>query len=222
MSDPRWNSVDDYLTETLRLRDAALDRAQQAAGEAQLPAIAVTAPQGMLLHLIALIHGARRILEIGTLGGYSTIWLARALPAGGQLVSLEVDPRFAETAQASIASAGLAEKVRVRVGPALETLQEIAAEEVEPFDLTFIDADKPATPEYFQWALKLSRPGAVIIADNVVLGGALADADTDDARAHGARRLHEMLAAEPRVQGTTIQTVGAKGYDGFTLMRVAP
>lgn len=220
MSEQSWSDVDDYVTEMLGLRDAALDRAVAAAEQAQLPTIAVTAPQGMMLHLLALIHGARRILEIGTLGGYSTIWLARALPPDGRLISLEVDPRCAQTATASIDSAGLHDRVQVVLGPALQTLERLHTEGVEPFDLVFIDADKPSTPDYFQWALTHSRPGALIIADNVVIGGALADADTTDVRAQGGRRLHELIAAEPRVKATTIQTVGAKGHDGFTLIRL--
>lgn len=220
MSEQSWSKVDDYVTEMLGLRDAALDRAVAAAEQAQLPAIAVTPPQGMLLHIIALIQGAQRILEIGTLGGYSTIWLARALPPRGRLISLEVDPRCAQTAKASIESAGLRDRVEVLLGPALQTLQRMHSEGVEPFDLVFIDADKPSTPDYFQWALRHSRPGGLIIADNVVIGGALADADTTDVRAQGGRRLHEMIAAEPMLKATTIQTVGAKRHDGFTLVRL--
>lgn len=218
MSDRSWSEVDDYVTETLRLRDPALDQAQEAAQTAQLPPISVTAPQGKLLQLIALIHRARRILEIGTLGGYSTIWLARALPADGKLISLDVDPRCVATAKASVEAAGLRDRVEVLLGPGLQTLQRLQAEKAEPFDLVFIDADKPSTPEYFQWALRLSRPGAVIVADNVVLDGALADPHTADARAQGMRRFHELVAAEPRASATTIQTVGDKGHDGFTLV----
>lgn len=218
MGDPRWSEVDEYVTRTLGLQDAALQNAEEAARAAELPAIAVTAPQGMLLNLIARIHGARRVLEIGSLGGYSTIWLARALPADGRLVSLEVDPRCAQTARASVESAGLADRVEVLLGPALQTLERLHAEGVQPFDFTFIDADKQSTPDYFQWALDHSRPRAVIVADNVVLDGALADAHTTDARARAARRLHELIAAEPRASATTIQTVGGKGHDGFTLV----
>jgi len=217
MDDRRWSDVDAYVTQALGLDDAELDRALMAAQQAQLPPIAVTAPQGKLLQLIARIHGSRRILELGTLGGYSTIFLARALPADGQLVSLELRADCAQTARASIQAAGLADRVQVRVGPALESLQALEAEGVEPFDLVFIDADKPSTPQYFEHALRLSRPGAVIIADNVVRGGELGDPDTADPGARGMRRFHELLAAEPRVDATTIQTVGAKGYDGFTI-----
>lgn len=218
MSDQRWSEVDDYVIEKLGLTDAALQHAQQAAKEAQLPAIAVTAPQGMLLHLIARVQKARRILEIGTLGGYSTIWLARALPADGRLISLEVDKRCVQTATASIEAAGLSDRVEVLLGPGLQSLQQLHAKDVEPFDLTFIDADKPATPDYFQWACKLSRPGALIIADNVVRGGDLADPATENLQARGGQRLHELLATKPDAKATTIQTVGAKGYDGFTFV----
>jgi predicted O-methyltransferase YrrM len=220
MSEPRWSEVDDYVTETLRLEDEALTGAARRAQAAGLPSIAVTAAQGMLLRLIAEIHGARRILELGTLGGYSTIFLARALPPGGRLISLELDPERARAAEASIAAAGLSDRAQVRIGPALESLAALEGEGAEPFDLVFIDADKPATPQYFEHALALSRPGTVIIADNVVRAGALADRGTADAGARGMQRFHELLAAEPRVDATTIQTVGSKGYDGFTLVRV--
>jgi predicted O-methyltransferase YrrM len=220
MSEPLWSEVDDYVTETLRLEDEALTGAARRAQTAGLPSIAVTAAQGMLLRLIAEIQGARRILELGTLGGYSTIFLARALPPGGRLISLELEPERARAAQASIAAAGLADRVQVRIGPALESLVALAGEGAEPFDLVFIDADKPATPQYFEHALALSRPGSIVIADNVVRGGELANPGTADAGARGMRRFHELLAADPRVNATTIQTVGAKGYDGFTLVRV--
>jgi len=170
--------------------------------------------------LLARIRGAQTILEIGTLAGYSAIWLARALPAGGRLITLEADPKHAEVARANIARAGLAEVIELRVGQALETLPQLAAEAAGPFDLIFIDADKPNTPEYFTWALKLSRVGSLIIADNVVRKGALADSDSTDPSVRGMRRLHEMLAQEPRVSATTLQTVGGKGYDGFTLALV--
>jgi predicted O-methyltransferase YrrM len=216
--DQRWNDVDSYVKEMLLGQDEALDRALAAANAAGLPPIAVTAPQGKMLQLLAMIHRAHRILEIGTLGGYSTIWLARALPPQGRLISLEIDPLYAQTASGSIEAAGLADRVEVRVGPGVQTLEQLHSEGVEPFDLTFIDADKQSTPEYFQWAVKLSRPGAVIVTDNVVLDGELANPDTDDTRAKGMRRFHEVLAAEPRASATTIQTVGDKGYDGFTLV----
>jgi len=213
----RWTEVDRYLTDLLLPDDPALDAALAASESARLPAIQVSPPQGMLLHLLAQIRGTRRILEIGTLGGYSTIWLARALPAGGRLISLELNPRHAEIARENVARAGLAEKVEVRVGPAGESLPRLAAEGAEPFDLIFIDADKPGYPEYLEWALRLSRRGSVIVADNVVRSGAVADATNLDPNVRGVRRFHEMLGAEPRVSATAIQTVGAKGYDGFAL-----
>lgn len=218
MDDPRWSAVDGYVKQMLLGRDEALQRALAAAEEAQLPPIAVTAPQGKLLQLIAQIHRARRILELGTLGGYSTIWLARALPEGGRLISLEIDERCVQAARASIDTAGLADRVEVLLGPGVEILERLHAEGVEPFDLVFIDADKQTTPEYFQWALKLTRPRAVIVTDNVVRAGELADEDSTDPRVQGMRRFHQLLAAEPRASATTIQTVGEKGYDGFTLV----
>lgn len=220
MDQRRFTEVDEYLTDTLALENEALRHATQQAKAAGLPPIAVTPAQGKLLQLIAQIHGARRILELGALGGYSTIFLARALPADGRLISLELQESYAQIARASIAAAGLADRVEVRVGAALEGMKALQAEGAEPFDLTFIDADKPATPEYFEQALALSRPGALIIADNVVRRGALADPDTEDAGAQGMRRFHRLLAAQPRVSATTVQTVGAKGYDGFTLALV--
>ncbi|HEX6468700.1 MAG TPA: O-methyltransferase [Streptosporangiaceae bacterium] len=216
----RWGSVDRYITELLVPSDPALDAALEASVAAGLPTINVTPSQGKLLHLLARIRRARAILEVGTLGGYSTIWLARALPPGGRLVTLEADARHAEVARANLARAGLAEVVEVRLGPALETLPGLAAEGEGPFDLTFIDADKPNNPEYFAWAVRLSSPDGVIVVDNVVRGGALADTDHDDPRVQGSRRLHEAIAAEPRATATTVQTVGTKGYDGFTIALV--
>ncbi len=171
-------------------------------------------------HLLARSIGAREILEVGTLGGYSTIWLARALPQGGRLVTLEADPAYAVLAAANIRNAGLDDAVQLRVGRAIDTLPQLAAEGGEPFDLVFIDADKRSTPDYFRWALELTRPGSLIIADNVIRGGAVIDADSEDSTVLGSRRFHEMLAREPRVSATTIQTVGLKGYDGFTLALV--
>lgn len=220
MSEQRWSDVDRFVEERLVGPDPALDAALQTSAAAGLPAIAVTPSQGKLLHLLARSLGARTILEVGTLGGYSTIWLARALAPGGRVVTLEANPRFAEVATANIERAGLAEAVEVRVGPALETLPQLASEQPNPFDLVFIDADKVNTPDYFTWALELSRPGSVIIADNVIRDGTIVDSDSQDSAVHGARRLHELLADEPRVSATTIQTVGAKGYDGFTLALV--
>jgi predicted O-methyltransferase YrrM len=221
-ADPRWAAVDRYLGDLLLPADPALDAALEASAAAGLPAIAVSPTQGKLLHLLARLHGARRILEVGTLGGYSTIWLARALPPGGRLVTLEVNAAHAEVARANVARAGLSAVVDVRVGPALETLPRLAAEAGAgaPFDLVFIDADKPSTTEYFEWALALSRPGSVIVVDNVVRDGALADAASEDASVRGMRRFVERVAAEPRVSATGVQTVGAKGYDGFVLALV--
>jgi predicted O-methyltransferase YrrM len=220
MSQERWSAVDAYIEERLIAPDDVLAAALKDSSEAGLPAIAVSPAQGRLLALIARIHGARRILELGTLGGYSTILLARTLPAEGQLITLELSPDYAGVARANIARAGLADRVQIRVGPALDSLKSLRAEGAEPFDLVFIDADKQGTPEYFAYALELTRPGGVIIVDNVVRDGAIADPDTEDPRAQGMRRFHELLAQEPRVTATTIQTVGNKGYDGFTLALV--
>lgn len=221
MDEQRWTEVDGYIARTLLPSDPALERVLQASAAAGLPPIAVSPAQGRMLNLLARIHEARHILELGTLGGYSTIWLGRALPPDGRLLSLEANPRYAEVARANILQAGLGEVVEVRVSPALEMLPEIAAEGAGPFDLTFIDADKPSTPEYFEWALRLSRPGAVIVVDNVVRDGALIDAGSEDPGVQGMRRFHRMLQHEQDVEATTIQTVGVKGYDGFTLALVA-
>jgi predicted O-methyltransferase YrrM len=194
--------------------------AAAAAAAAGLPAHGVTASQGKLLMLLARLRGAEAILEIGTLGGYSTIWLASALPPGGRLVSLELNRGYAEVARASIERAGLAGLVDVRVGPALYTLPQVAEAGLGPFDLVFIDADKRSNSEYLEWALELSRPGTLIVADNVVRGGEVADPASDDPNVRGVRCFHELLAAEARVSATTIQTVGAKGHDGFTFALV--
>ncbi len=217
MTPEQWTAVDRYITDLLVLSDVALDAALKASADAGLPPIHVSPNQGKLLHLLAQAQGARNILEIGTLGGYSTIWLARALPAGGRLITLEFDPKHAQVARANIARAGLAGVVELRVGRALETLPQLAAERRGPFDFIFIDADKGNYPGYFTWALKLSRRGTLIIADNVVRNGAVIDAASDDPMVQGVRRFHELLAAERRVSATAIQTVGSKGYDGFTL-----
>jgi predicted O-methyltransferase YrrM len=197
-----------------------LEAALAASAAAGLPAINVSPVQGKLLHLLARAIGARNVLEIGTLGGYSTIWLARALPDGGRLISLEADARHAEVARANIARAGLQAEVEVRLGMALDTLPELAAEGREPFDFVFIDADKPNNAAYFDWALKFSRPGSIIVVDNVVRDGDVIDADSDSSTVQGVRRLLERIAAEPRVSATAIQTVGAKGYDGFAIALV--
>ena len=220
MNQDHWTAIDRYLTDLLAPHDAALEATLDRSEAAGLPSIQVSPNQGKLLHLLARLQGARAILEIGTLGGYSTIWLARALASGGHLVTLEFDPKHAEVARANVARAGLAGAVEVRVGPALDTLPVLAAEGRGPFDLTFIDADKPNTPEYFAWALRLSRRGSLIIADNVVRDGAVIDAASTDPSNRGMRRFLELLAAEPRVSATAIQTVGSKGYDGFAVALV--
>jgi predicted O-methyltransferase YrrM len=220
MTQELWTAVDEYLNARLVGADPLLDEARAASLAGGLPDIAVAPNQGKLLHLLARIHGAKNILEIGTLGGYSTIWLARALPADGRLITLEADARHAAVARANIARAGFAEIVDLRLGRAIDTLPQLDAEGRGPFDLVFIDADKASIPEYFNWSLKLSRPGALIIVDNVVREGGVIEADSKDANIQGVRRLNEMLAAEPRVSATCIQTVGSKGYDGFTLALV--
>ncbi len=212
-----WTAVDDYVTGLLVQPDAALEDAIASTAAAGMPPIAVSAPQGKLLALLAQIRGARRILEMGTLGGYSTIWLARALPPDGRLISLEVDPRHAEVARANLAAAGVDSIAEVRVGDALDSLPKLADEGAGPFDLVFIDADKANIPEYVDWSIKLSRPGSVIVIDNVVRDGALLDDSGTRPDVVGVRRLHQELAGDKRVSATTIQTVGAKGYDGFTL-----
>ncbi len=224
MSQELWSAVDDYIAEHLLESDPVLDEALKDSDEAGLPAIAVTAPQGKLLHLLLRIAGARNVLELGTLGGYSTIWLARALPADGRLLTLEANPDYARIAQANITRAGLDGLVDLRIGPALDTLPEIAAEGLGPFDAIFIDADKQNYPGYLDWALKLSRPGTLIIGDNVVRGGRILNPAAGDPSGaglvQGVRSFYEMLAAESRVSATAIQTVGAKGYDGFALALV--
>ena len=220
MIQQKWIEVDLYITDLLVRPDAALDEALRTSAAAGLPPIHVSPSQGKLLHLLARLQGARTILEIGTLGGYSAIWLGRALPEGGRLITLESDPRHAEVARANIARAGLSEVVEQRLGPALETLPQIVAEGRGPFDLIFIDADKPGYPDYLGWALRLSRPGSLIVADNVVREGAVIDAASSDPSVQGVRRFNQLLAAEPRVSATAIQTVGNKGYDGFAIALV--
>ncbi|TDE10149.1 O-methyltransferase [Jiangella asiatica] len=220
MSQDQWNAVDRYLIEHLLPADPQLDAALLASDTAGLPAINVAPNQGKLLHLLARVAGARRILEIGTLGGYSTIWLGRALPDDGRLITLEADPAHAAVATDNLARAGLADRVDVRVGKALETLPLLEAENAGPFDLVFIDADKPSNLEYFSWALRLSRRGSVIVVDNVVRRGAIIDATTGDPSVDGTRRLFEHVSAEPRVTATAVQTVGGKGHDGFLLALV--
>lgn len=220
MSQETWTAVDDYVASLLAPHDEALEAALRASEEAGLPAIQVSPAQGKLLYLLAKSIGAKRILEFGTLGGYSTIWLGRALPAAGRLITLEAEPLNAEVAGRNIDGAGLGDLVDLRVGPALDQLPQLEAEGAGPFDLTFIDADKIHTPDYFAWALDHSRLGSLIVSDNVVRFGGLADPGSDDPTIPAQRRLHEILAAEPRVEATTIQTVGAKGYDGFALALV--
>jgi predicted O-methyltransferase YrrM len=217
MTQEQWSAVDRYLADHLLRPDTALEAALHASAEAGLPPIQVSPLQGKLLMLLAQIQGARTILEIGTLGGYSTIWLARALPAGGRLISLETDSKHAAVARSNIARARLADVVEIRVGRAQDSLPQIADEGIGPFDLIFIDADKPSYPEYLRWAIKLSREGSLIIADNVVRGGGIVDASNEDPNLEGTRRFHELLAAEPRLNATAIQTVGSKGYDGFAV-----
>jgi predicted O-methyltransferase YrrM len=218
--DERWAAVDEYLSERLAPGEAALTDALAANAAAGLVAADVSPAQGRLLELLARLCGARAILEIGTLGGYSTIWLARALPPDGRLITLEVNPKHAEVAQDNIAAAGLADRVELRIGPAIETLPKLAAEGLGPFDLIFIDADKPSNAEYFVWALELSRPGTLIIVDNVVRSGEVVDPDNHDPRTLGVHRLNDVIAAEPRVSATAVQTVGRKGHDGFVLALV--
>jgi predicted O-methyltransferase YrrM len=220
MDDERWNAVDRRLAELLVGQDPVLDETLKANAAAGLPPIDVSPPQGKLLQLLVQLQGARSILELGALGGYSTIWLARGLPCDGRLVSLELNPAYAEVARANVARSGLGDRVEFRVGPALESMRRLAAEGAGPFDLIFIDADKETTPEYFSWALELSRPGSLIVTDNVVRAGAVIDPEDDDARVEGMRRFIEQLAHEPRVFSTVIQTVGSKGYDGFAIALV--
>lgn len=221
MTQERWSAVDDYAAGLLAPHDPALEAALSASESAGLPAIQVSPPQGKLLFLLAKSIGAKMILEFGTLGGYSTIWLGRSLVDGGHLVTLEADPDYAEVARENIARANLGNSVDLRIGPALDLLPALDAEGVGPFDFTFIDADKENSPSYFAWALDHSRPGSLIVADNVVRAGTLADPESEDQKVQAQRRLHEMAAAERRVSATTIQTVGGKGYDGFMIALVS-
>jgi predicted O-methyltransferase YrrM len=217
MTQQRWRAVDRYIADLLLPPDPSLDAALEASAAAGLPAHNVSPAQGKLLQLLALMQGAQTILEIGALGGYSAIWLGRALPAGGRLVALEADPGYATVARANVDRAGLADIVEVRVGRALDTLPLLAQEGQGPFDMIFIDADKRSNAEYLAWALELSRPGSVIVADNVVRGGAVAGDGDGDASVQGVRRFYELLASDPRVSATAIQTVGLKGHDGFAI-----
>jgi len=221
MNQDQWNAVDQYLEQAFGLTDRMLEAAVEGSRAAGMPQIQVAPNQGRLLQVLALANGSRRILEIGTLAGYSTLWLARALPPGGQLVTLELDPKHAAVAAENLARAGVAELVDLRVGPAIDSLRRLVEEGVEPFDFVFVDADKAGMPAYFEWSLQLTRPGALLVFDNVVRDGAVVDPASTDPSVKGVRRLNEMLAAEPRVLATTIQTVGVKGWDGFALARVA-
>lgn len=216
MTQKTWTAVDDYLNELIVRPDAALNSALEASRAGRLPRIAVSAPQGKLLNLLARAMGARRILEIGTLGGYSAIWLARALPPGGRLIGLEYSPKHAEVARANLERAGLAEVAEVRVGRGLDLTPALSG----PFDFFFIDADKEGYPDYFRACLGLSRPGSVMVFDNMVREGEVIDSATRDADVRAARRLYQDIAAEPRVSATAIQTVGSKGYDGFCMLIV--
>jgi predicted O-methyltransferase YrrM len=212
-----WKAVDAYFTETIVAPDPALEQALAANAAAGLPSIDVSAPQGKLIHLLARMTGARKALEIGALGGYSTIWLASALPDDGRLITLERNAKHAEVARRNVARAGLAARVEVRTGAALTTLPKIEAEGLGPFDFVFIDADKVNNAAYLEWALRLSRPGTAIVVDNVVRDGEVAEARSADPDVIGVRRMFEMMAREPRLSATAIQTVGAKGWDGFAL-----
>jgi predicted O-methyltransferase YrrM len=220
MNKQLWTDVDQYTTDLLIPPDPVLDAVLKASDEAKLPSISVSPSQGKLLMLLAKLAGATRILEIGTLGGYSSIWLARALPPGGRLITLEANPKHAEVAGNNITRAGFGDSVEVRLGDARAGIQQLAGEKAAPFDLIFIDADKQSIPHYLEWSLKMSHRGTLIIIDNVVRDGALIDGTSQDANVQGARRMHEMLGSEPRISATTIQTVGSKGYDGFTLALV--
>jgi predicted O-methyltransferase YrrM len=212
-----WIDVDRYFVDTLHLSDPVLDATMAANAAAELPAIDVAPNQGKLLHLFAKLVSAKKILEMGTLGGYSTIWLARALPPGGRVLSLEFNPQHAEVAKSNLQRAGLSDRVEIRVGAALDSLPIIQDEGLGPFDFIFIDADKPNNPGYLEWAIKLSRPGTLIIVDNVVRDGAVADSSSADPTVEGTRRMFELMAGDSRLSSTALQTVGSKGYDGFAM-----
>lgn len=217
MTHEQWMAVDEYLTDLLVPPDTGLEHVLEASSNAGLPPHDVTPTQGKLLFLLARIQGAHRILEIGTLAGYSTIWLARALPPGGRVITLESNAKHAELARKNIEFAGVRDRVEIRLGPALQTLAALSEEGADPFDFIFIDADKPNNPAYFSWALQLSRTDTVIVVDNVVRKGAVIDASSEDPRVQGTRRFMESLAGEDRVSATALQTVGSKGYDGFVI-----
>jgi predicted O-methyltransferase YrrM len=222
MKEDTWSAVDHYIEERIVGADAALEAALESSAEAGLPAINVSPPQGKLLMMLAQLRGARSALEVGTLGGYSAIWIARGLAPGGRLVTLESNSVHANVARSNLVRAGVADRVEVRVGPARETLPTLMGDVRVPFDLTFIDADKPNNATYFDWAVKLSRPGSLIVVDNVVRGGAVVDHTNDDPSVRGTRELFDRLRTDTRVTCTAIQTVGIKGYDGFVLAVVKP
>jgi len=217
MTHKTWTAVDDYIADRLIPADRALEAALDSNREGGLPAIDVSPAQGKLLNLLARMVGAKRILEIGTLGGYSTIWLARALQLGGKVITLELDAHHAKVARANVDRAGLSASVDIRVGPALKSLEALGKETGEPFDLIFIDADKPNNPNYLDWALKLSRPGTVIVCDNVIRDGDVIEAKSRDENVQGARAAFDFIGKDNRLDGTAIQTVGVKGYDGFAI-----
>ena len=220
MNQTQWTAVDDYLEHQLIPQDAVLDAILKHSDAAGLPSINVAPNQGKMLMLMAQSIQAQRILEVGTLGGYSTVWLARALPKQGRLITLEIDPHYATVARQNFAQSGYQDLIELRLGSALESLEQLAQEGLPPFDFIFIDADKENNTRYFEWALQLVRVGGIIIVDNVVRSGAVIEADSPDSRVQGVRRLMERIAQEPRVQATAIQTVGSKGYDGFALIHV--
>lgn len=216
----KWTEVDQYISSQLIPSDPVLDAVLEANQKAGLPSIDVAPNQGKFLHLLAQMKGARSILEIGTLGAYSTIWLARALPQDGHLITLESNPKHAEVAQSNLERAELSDKVEIRLGDALDSLEQLGTEDRDPFDLIFIDADKQNNPGYLKWALKLSQKGSLIIGDNVVRGGAVTDQSSTDPNIIGVRQFYELVAAEPRLNATAIQTVGSKGYDGLCVALV--
>ncbi len=217
MSEELWTKVDEYIAERLIPADAALTAAHEANAAAKLPAIDVTPAQGKFLYLLAKVQGVHRILEVGTLGGYSTIWLAMALPEGGRLITLEIEKRHADVARTNLERAGVASRVEQRVAPAAESLAALVAEGAEPFDFIFIDADKPNNPVYLEWALRLARAGTVIVVDNVIREGAVVEADSTDMSVQGTRKLFDLMAMNSRLEATALQTVGSKGYDGFVM-----
>jgi predicted O-methyltransferase YrrM len=216
-----WDLVDRYFADRFALNDPILEAALRAADAGGLPPIQVSALQGRLLHLLVQLQGARRILEVGTLGGYSTIWMARALPLGGRIITLELDPHHSEVARANFERAGVADRVEVRVGRAVDSLAQLDAEGAGPFDFVFIDADKESYPAYLEWAVRLSRPGTLLVADNVIRNGAIVDPNHPDPRVQGIRKFFELMAAEPRLTAAPVQMVGSKGYDGWAIARVS-